>query len=140
MIGRVGDFTPSRKKEGDNRRDRREKTQRAQRKEEGTVDENALPALVFQSSFMVHCLLLKKERSMSRQVLIPLEMPDELGRFSLPPGLNRRLQALLEKQDQGESLNPHEVQEAEGLVELAELLSLMKLRARTQSASHLKLT
>ena len=72
---------------------------------------------------------------MSRQVLIPLEMPDELARFSLPPGLNRRLQALLDKQDHGESLNPHEVQEAEGLVELAELLSLMKLRARNQSAS-----
>lgn len=68
---------------------------------------------------------------MSQQILIPLDMPDELERFSLPPGLNRRLQDLLDKQDHGESLSQDELQEAEGLVDLAELLSLMKSRAKT---------
>lgn len=69
---------------------------------------------------------------MSQQVYIPLEMPDELARFSLPSGLERRLQDLLDKQDQGEPLSPGELQEAEGLVDLAELLSLMKSRARSR--------
>lgn len=37
---------------------------------------------------------------------------------------------LLDRQDQGDTLTPAERMEAEGLVDLAELLSLLKLRAQ----------
>ncbi len=67
---------------------------------------------------------------MGGQVVIELEIPSELLRFALPDGVERRLQSLLDKQDQGEELAPDERVEAEGLVELAELLSLLKSRAR----------
>jgi hypothetical protein len=67
---------------------------------------------------------------MSQHVVIELEMPSDLERFTLPGGVQQRLQFLLDKQDQGEELTPAERVEAEGLVDLAELLSLLKLRAR----------
>ena len=57
-------------------------------------------------------------------------MPSDLKRFTLPEGVKQRLQSLLDRQDQGEELTPAERVEAEGLVDLAELLSLLKLRAR----------
>jgi hypothetical protein len=47
----------------------------------------------------------------------------------LPEGVDRRLQSLLDKQDRGEPLTEDERAEAEGLVELNDLLSLLKLRA-----------
>ena len=62
---------------------------------------------------------------MGEQVLIELEMPSDLKRFTLPEGVERRLQSLLDKQDQGEELTPAERVEAEGLVDLAELLTLL---------------
>jgi hypothetical protein len=58
-----------------------------------------------------------------------LEMPTDLARLRFPEGLDRRLQALLDKQDQGHPLTPDERAEADGLVELAELLTLLRLRA-----------
>jgi hypothetical protein len=67
---------------------------------------------------------------MSQHILIEIEFPAELEKFRLPEGVNQRLQALLDRQDQGEQLTPAERQEAEGLVDLAELLSLLQLRAR----------
>ncbi len=48
----------------------------------------------------------------------------------LPEGVDRRLQWLLDKQDRGEALTDDERAEAEGLVELVDLLTLRKLRAR----------
>lgn len=62
------------------------------------------------------------------QVLI--EIPEELSHFGLPKGVDARLQALLDRQDRGEELTSEERREAEGLVDLAEMLSLIKLRAR----------
>ena len=62
-------------------------------------------------------------------VAVELELPDDLARFQLPAGLNRRLQELLDRQDSGVLLSTAERQEAEGLVDLAELLSLLRLRA-----------
>lgn len=62
-------------------------------------------------------------------VHIDLEMPTDLARLRLPEGLDRRLQALLDKQDRAEALTPDERAEAEGLVELADLLTLLRLRA-----------
>lgn len=62
-------------------------------------------------------------------VAIELEVPDDLEGFRLPPGVQSRLQALLDRQDHGATLTTEERQEAEGLVTLAELLSLLRLRA-----------
>jgi len=70
------------------------------------------------------------DESMSQHVLIEIEMPADLDRFSLPQGVNSRLQFLLDRQDRGEALTPVERMEAEGLVNLAELLSLLRLRAQ----------
>ena len=67
---------------------------------------------------------------MSQQVLLTLELPEDLERFQLPRGVNERLHGLLDRQDRGEELTHDEQQEAEGLVDLAELLSLLKLRAQ----------
>lgn len=70
----------------------------------------------------------------SRHVEIGLELPTDLPRLALPEGVDRRLHALLDKQDRGEELSPDERAEAEGLVTLAELLDLLRLRARNVAA------
>lgn len=67
---------------------------------------------------------------MSQHVLVQIEMPVALKQFKLPPGVNERLQGLLDRQDRGETLTESERQEAEGLVDLAEFLSLLSLRAQ----------
>ena len=66
---------------------------------------------------------------MSQQVLFQLEIPSDLVRFRLPEGVNQRLQYLLDHQEQGRNLTTAERLEAEGLVNLSELLSLLRLRA-----------
>ncbi|ETW96479.1 MAG: hypothetical protein ETSY1_26475 [Candidatus Entotheonella factor] len=67
---------------------------------------------------------------MSQHVLIELELPSDLEQFRLPEGVNQRLQDLLDRQDLDHGLTLAERQEAEGLVNLAELLSLLRLRAQ----------
>lgn len=62
-----------------------------------------------------------------------ITIPVELAHFKLPRGLEARLQSLLDKQDAGEPLTAEERSEAEGLVELAEFLSLLQLRAQQAS-------
>ena len=59
---------------------------------------------------------------------VPLDLPDDLARLSLPEGVDRRLQSLLDKQDRGEPLTDDEQVEAEGLIDLSDLLSLLRLR------------
>ena len=71
---------------------------------------------------------------MSR-VAIELEIPEDLSRFRLPPGVQARLQGLLDRQDDGVTLTTEEREEAEGLVNLAELLSLLRLRAERAGES-----
>jgi hypothetical protein len=66
---------------------------------------------------------------MSQQIMVQLEVPSDLVRFRLPEGVDHRLQTLLNRQDQGEKLTPAERLEAEGLVNLSELLTLLRLRA-----------
>ena len=66
---------------------------------------------------------------MSRSIHFEVEVPDDLARFQLPEGVQHRLQELLDKQDDGKPLSIEERREAEGLVDLAELLSLLRLRA-----------
>lgn len=67
---------------------------------------------------------------MPTKILIDLEMPTDLEQFKLPKAVNERLQSLLDEQDRGEELSPAERMEAEGLVNLAELLSLLRLRTQ----------
>lgn len=59
-----------------------------------------------------------------------IEIPFELTHFQLPEGVQGRLQFLLDRQDLGEELTQPERQEVEGLVELAEFLSLLRLRSQ----------
>lgn len=59
---------------------------------------------------------------------VELDASSELARLRLPEGVDRRLHALLDKQDGGADLTDDEQAEAEGLVEIAELLSLLRLR------------
>lgn len=59
---------------------------------------------------------------MSQHVLVELEVPTDLDRLRLPQGVNDRLQELLDRQDRGEALTAAERAEAEGLVDLSELL------------------
>jgi len=58
-----------------------------------------------------------------------VEIPLELTRFQLSPAVQSRLQFLLDRQDEGYTLSQAERQEAEGLVELMEFLSLLQLRS-----------
>ena len=59
-----------------------------------------------------------------------IEIPVELTHFQLPEAVQERLQFLLDRQDAGEALTLAERREAEGLVELAEFLSLLHLRSQ----------
>ena len=66
---------------------------------------------------------------MTQQALLQIEMPLATEKFRLPKSVNNRLQMLLDRQDSGKKLTNAERKEAEGLVELAEMLSLLKLKA-----------
>ncbi len=59
-----------------------------------------------------------------------IEIPVELTHFQFSEGVKDRLNLLLDRQDAGEILNQSERSEAEGLVELMEFLSLIRLRAQ----------
>jgi len=63
-----------------------------------------------------------------------VEIPSELASFELPEAVQARLQWLLDRQGAGEDLTPAERREAEGLVELAEFLSLLRLRTLRASS------
>ena len=63
-------------------------------------------------------------------VIVEIVMPEGWETFRLPEGLHRRLQDLLDRQDQGEPLTSAEREEAQGLVDMAEWLSLLRLQAR----------
>jgi hypothetical protein len=66
---------------------------------------------------------------MSHAIHLELELPDDLARLRLPEGVQQRLTELLDKQDIGTPLTDAERREAEGLVDLAELLSLLRMRS-----------
>ena len=71
---------------------------------------------------------------MSQSIVVKLSGPDEIERLRLPAALDQRLQQLLDRQDRGEALTDVERTEAEGLVDLAEFLSLLRLRAQASAA------
>lgn len=58
-----------------------------------------------------------------------VDLPADLARLRLPDAVAARLQSLLDRQDSGQPLTPEERAEAEGLVDLSELLTLLRLRA-----------
>ena len=65
---------------------------------------------------------------------LEVELPADLARFHLPDAVAARLQSLLDRQDAGEPLTAQERAEAEGLVNVAELLTLLRLREERVSA------
>ena len=58
----------------------------------------------------------------------------DLARFRLPAAVAARLQSLLDRQDAGHALSADERAEAEGLVDVADLLTLLRLRAERGAA------
>ena len=64
---------------------------------------------------------------------IEVDLPSDLARFRLPEAVDVRLQTLLDRQDSGQPLTTPERDEAEGLVDLAEFLTLLRLRAERLS-------
>ena len=60
---------------------------------------------------------------------LEVDLPDDLTRFRLPEAVAARLQTLLDRQDSGQPLTPQEGDEAKGLVDLAEFLTLLRLRS-----------
>jgi hypothetical protein len=64
---------------------------------------------------------------------IEVELPTDLARFQLPEAVAARLHELLDRQDSGQALTDKERAEAEGLVDLAEFLTLLRLRAERTS-------
>jgi hypothetical protein len=60
---------------------------------------------------------------------LDLELPGDLPRLRLPEAVAARLQELLDRQDSGVSLTMQEREEAEGLADLAEFFTLLRLRA-----------
>ena len=67
---------------------------------------------------------------MPQSIQFEVRMPGDLARFRLPLGVQRRLKELLDRQDGGEPLSSKEKQEAEGLVDMADLLSFLRLRSQ----------
>lgn len=67
------------------------------------------------------------------QVLLQLDLPRDWRKFRLPVALAARLQELLDRQDRESKLTRAERREALALTELAEMLTLMKLRADRMS-------
>ncbi len=61
--------------------------------------------------------------------MFEIEVPETLEQLRLPVGVDERLTHLLDLQDENGALTPEERREAEGLADLAELLSLLRVRA-----------
>jgi hypothetical protein len=65
---------------------------------------------------------------------LTIDPPADLARFRLPAAVAARLRTLLDRQDAGHPLSPDERAEAEGLADLADLLTLLRLRAEREAA------
>ena len=70
---------------------------------------------------------------MAQSVLVKLQLPKDWHRFRMPPALKDRLQELLDQQDLTGKLSSKERKEAVGLAQLADLLTLLRLRAELAS-------
>jgi hypothetical protein len=65
-------------------------------------------------------------------ITLDIDLPADLARFRLPEAVAGRLQDLLDLQDSGQVLTAKERAEALALVELADLLTLLRLRAEVR--------
>jgi hypothetical protein len=70
---------------------------------------------------------------MSQAIQLKVQMPGDLAKFRLPKGVQNRLNDLLDKQDSGDKLTAAERREAEGLTDLNDLISLLRLRSQRVS-------
>jgi len=73
---------------------------------------------------------------MTQSIQLEVELPGDLARLHLPEGVQHRLQSLLDRQDEGTPLSEGERSEAEGLVDMADFISLLRLRALRAAGSH----
>lgn len=64
---------------------------------------------------------------------VEVDLQEDLLQFRLPKALDARLPSLLDRQDAGQALSATERAKAEGLVNLAEFLTLLRLRAERAS-------
>ena len=65
-------------------------------------------------------------------VTVELELPQDWQALRLPEALHERLQNLLDLQDEQGSLSSQERHEAEALVQLVDMLALMRLRVEAE--------
>lgn len=70
---------------------------------------------------------------MARPVFVELDLPKPWRKFRLPPALDERLRELLDRQDGAGKLSVRERREAEALVELVDILTLMKARTKQKN-------
>jgi hypothetical protein len=61
---------------------------------------------------------------------VTIELPDSLEGLRLPQALDELAPALLDRQDESGSLSSEERREAAGLVDVAELLSVLRTQAQ----------
>ena len=66
---------------------------------------------------------------MVQNLTVSVEKQISTRQIKLPKGVNDRLQKLLDRQDRGKRLTVEEKREAEGLAELAEMLTLIRLES-----------
>ncbi len=62
-------------------------------------------------------------------VTFELKLPEDWQALQLPQALHERLQDLLDRQDEQCGLSSQERREAEALVQLVDMLALMRLKA-----------
>jgi hypothetical protein len=65
---------------------------------------------------------------------LELELPEDLARLRLPKAVAARLQSLLDRQDAGQGFTTAEREEATGLVNMADFLTLLRLRKRRKAS------
>jgi hypothetical protein len=68
-------------------------------------------------------------------MVVELELPADYDNYRLPKTFDRRLHTLLERQNVKGKLSPAERKEADELTRIAELLSLVRLRAERTAKS-----
>jgi|ABSQ01.1.fsa_nt_gi hypothetical protein len=70
---------------------------------------------------------------MSQTVQLTVPMPAKLARLRFPKALDDRLHFLLDEQGRKGRLTAAERKEAEGLAQMADMLSILKLGAQVKS-------
>ena len=79
-------------------------------------------------------VMAKSATTMSQTVQLTVPMPANLARLRFPKALGERLHFLLDEQGRKGRLTPAEKKEAEGLAEMASVLSILKLGAQVKAA------